>query len=143
MKSQRSNKELLGLAFKLAVQAHGNKVDSLYGRPCIEHVVRVAGCFNSDKKMMVALLHDALEDGGLSCFQLERCEFPQDVIDALLAISRQIGETYFEYIERCKSNELARQVKIADLNDRVYDEDFPPTKYLDSRYRKAIKILTA
>ena len=37
-----------------------------------------------------------------------------DVADAVNAITKRNGETRAQYIERCKSNEHARDVKICD-----------------------------
>ena len=87
----------------------------------------------------VAWLHDVLEDTNVTRKDLEAAEFPTEVIEAVVAITRNDGETYLDYIQRCKRNPLARMVKIADIRDNLSDM---PTDTMIVRYGRALEILT-
>lgn len=75
--------------------------------------------------MVVAVLHDVLED--TNCIIHHHRLFPfeqdmaltQEVEMALVAITRQKGEEYFNYIKRVGANPLATKVKLADLADNL------------------------
>jgi len=47
--------------------------------------------------------------------------FPESVIDAVDAMTKNDGETYFSFIHRVALNEIAVDVKIADLTDNMSD----------------------
>lgn len=61
----------------------------------------------------VAYLHDVVEDTDCELYMV-RSNFGNDVADAVDAITKRNGETRAQYIERCKSNGYARDVKICD-----------------------------
>ena len=65
---------------------------------------------------VVALLHDTVEDqpDRITLDEIEEM-FGVTVRDAVDAISRRKDETYWQYIDRCSLNPIARRVKIADL----------------------------
>ena len=95
-------------------------------------------------EMTVAILHDFVEDGG----QVNALEYLRDevklsghIIEAVDAISRRDGETYFEYIQRVKANPLATRVKLADIEDNLTGRENPPKPSLRDRYEKAKRIL--
>lgn len=62
---------------------------------------------------IVALLHDILEDTTYDPLDLHK-EFGETICNAVLAMTKGFGEDYFSYIERVKSNDLARKVKLCD-----------------------------
>jgi (p)ppGpp synthase/HD superfamily hydrolase len=76
--------------------------------------------FNKDSYFCVALLHDIVEDG-YACFEelQQRFDLDDEQMAALDAITRRHEERYFDYIERCKQNEMAKTVKLADLQDNI------------------------
>ena len=109
----------------------------------MQHVMEVADGVRNPKARMVALLHDTMEDGNVSRELLESAKFPEDVIAAVEALTRppksEQKMTYQEYIEQVvKPNELARQVKIADLKSNLKDNDNPGQV---KRYERALKAL--
>ena len=71
----------------------------------------IFGCSNLG--VCVAYLHDVVEDTDCELYMV-RSNFGNDVADAVDAITRRNGETRAQYIERCKSNGYARDVKICD-----------------------------
>ena len=70
--------------------------------------------------MVVGLLHDILEDTDCTVEILNENGFDDEIIDAIVAITRRKDEhSYFDFIKRVKSNEIARVVKIYDLENNM------------------------
>lgn len=65
----------------------------------------------------VALMHDLVEDTDITLDDLRTHNFAEEVIAAVQLVTHLGTDTYADYVVRLKANELARQVKIADLND--------------------------
>lgn len=64
----------------------------------------------------IAYLHDILED--TVCTETELYEvFPKIIVKAVIDLTRKSNETYHNYLKRLKPNEMARIVKLADLNN--------------------------
>ncbi|MBO5681805.1 MAG: hypothetical protein J6T08_08855 [Lentisphaeria bacterium] len=100
--------------------------------------------FGDDRTCLVALLHDVVEDGYATFEELQnRFKLDTEQMAALDAITRRQGERYFDYIKRCKQNELAKTVKLADLryNIKRCVHDLPNRWGLLRRYDKAYDIL--
>lgn len=111
-----------GKAFNLARAAHTGQVDRS-GLPVIYHATRVASKFLAHADFFlasVAILHDVLEDTDVSEEDLRK-EFPKEIVDAVVAITRDEEETYKQYVKRCCENDAARQVKKEDINDNLLD----------------------
>src|SRR6516162_276932 len=110
--------DLLENAIVIAVGAHRGQRDR-YGAPYILHPLRVMGRVNSVTEKMVAILHDVVEDTKWTLEDLKREGFPNSVLAALDCVTKQEGEDYEEFVERSRSNPLARSVKLADLEDNM------------------------
>lgn len=132
-------KELIEKAEALARNVHAGQVDKT-GHPYIEHIERVAGSLTEYKQKIVAWLHDTIEDTEVTDLDLIDMGFGQDIIEAVIALTRREDETYEEFIERVKPNVIAKQVKIADLRDNLRD-GCPES--LQKRYRIALVTLGA
>lgn len=109
----------------------------------MSHIREVVDGVSSPEARMVAYLHDTMEDGGITTEQLRKEGIPERVIEAVNALTRPPPEerqmTYQEYIEKIvKPNELAREVKIADLRSNLKDNDNPGQV---KRYERALKAL--
>lgn len=107
-------------AFDLALQAHKNQVDKC-GEPYFLHPMRIAAYFqelDDADAAIVALLHDVVEDTWVSLGFLED-RFPENIVDAVDAITRRDGEQYKQYIRRCIQNDIARRVKKQDVLDNL------------------------
>lgn len=66
----------------------------------------------------VALLHDTLEDTDTTYEEL--CEeFTTAIADHVLLLTKKKGQSYFDYIDQLKYNEVCRNVKKADLLDNM------------------------
>ncbi|WP_311078147.1 HD domain-containing protein [Paenibacillus polymyxa] len=136
----------LSKAISIAANLHAGQLDK-GGNPYILHPLRVMLKMDDNTSMVVAVLHDVLEDTHFSIHEAdaEESEFSDEVIGALKAITRKKDESYMEFIRRCKQNELARKVKIADIKDnmdlsRIEDPTEEDVKR-NRKYGKALKEL--
>lgn len=106
-------------AIFLATSAHKGQKDK-QGLPYILHPLRVMLKLNGPLAQMVAVLHDTLEDTPVTLGMLRLLNYPREVVDAVVAISRMKRvENYTDYIERCRKNNLARLVKLVDITDNL------------------------
>ncbi|MHB0943363.1 HD domain-containing protein [Paenibacillus sp. ALE1] len=134
----------LNKAISIAVTMHNGQVDK-GGNPYILHPLRVMMKMQSNEEQIVAVLHDILEDTTMTEEKLLE-DFTGQIIDAVIALTRLENETYWEFIARCKQNELARKVKIVDIEDNMDLSriEQPTKKDYDrvNKYKKALKELT-
>lgn len=108
----------LDRAIQIAVEAHQGQKDKA-GAPYILHPLRVMLHMETEEQMMVAVLHDVVEDSHWTLIDLQREGFPEQVIEAVDHLSRRDSETYDEFIDRIKGSMLAIKVKLADLEDNM------------------------
>ena len=107
--------ELTIRAMQTAYIAHMGQADKA-GVPYIFHPYHVAEQMTDEYAVCAALLHDVVEDTGLSLCDIER-QFGPETAAAIDAISRREDEPWGKYLERVKHNPIARAVKISDLID--------------------------
>lgn len=118
--------ELLDKAIALAQTAHANQVDKA-GAPYIDHPLRVMNSLNSYTEKIVGVLHDSIEDSELTLEDLENAGFPDEVLEAIEAITKRPQEDYQIYLNRVMGNAIllrrryanALRVKIADMLDNM------------------------
>ena len=108
----------LDRAIFIAVQAHAGQVDKA-GQSYILHPLRLMLKFNSADEMMVAVLHDVVEDSSITLDELRASGFSDVVVDAIASLTKKSGESYEDFILRVSRNELARKVKIEDVKDNL------------------------
>ena len=131
-------------AIIIAYNAHINQKDRS-GLPYILHPIHLAEQMDTEEECIVALLHDVVEDTEVTFKELEK-DFSKTIIDALKLLTHDKETDYFEYIEKIKSNPLAKKVKLADLKhnsdetrlENITEKDITRNK----KYVKAIKILS-
>jgi hypothetical protein len=127
----------------MAVLYHEGQLDKA-GQPYYLHALRVSGAGKTTEEQVLEAIHDLLEDTQVAPAALRYC-FGDDMMVALAAITREPGESYWQYIERCGRNSLARAVKINDLRDNLGRVDSLPDQKeaegLASRYVRALKQL--
>lgn len=129
----------------IARAAHAGQVDKS-GHPYIEHPARVAESVQGDELLeAIAWLHDVVEDTNVQLVDLQQ-QFPQDVVDAVDAITHRPHEPRSEYYARVRSNRLALLVKRADIADntdpaRIALLDAPTRARLAAKYDAALKAL--
>ena len=118
----------------MAKKAHEGQLDKA-GKDYIGHPEYVASLFETPKEKIIALLHDTLEDTDLSPECIKK-EFGEQVLEAVVVLTKRKGEEYFSYIERVKAHPLARRIKIADLNHNIQIERLAHPEKRDYQRRK-------
>lgn len=108
--------------------------------PYFTHVEGVANSFAPGEQtmMMIAYLHDVLEDTSLTAQALLGLGIHPSVVEAVVAITKVEGEEYFAYLARVKANAWATRVKIADI---LYNLSDTPSRNQVKKYAKALKFL--
>jgi (p)ppGpp synthase/HD superfamily hydrolase len=134
------------LAKRVAEKYHAGQVDK-GGNPYISHPAAVASSVSTDEEKAVAWLHDVLEDTSCSLEELKAFGFSDSVLDAVVVLTRDKDEDYFDYIKRLQKNRLARVVKIADLKNncdltRIKNPGEADYKRIE-KYKAALKMLKA
>lgn len=117
-KDSEDTEDLLELAASIALRAHAGQKDKS-GRPYFLHPFRIAMKCLTDDEIMVALLHDVIEDSDFDAVRLRAEGIPENVVEAVETITRKEGESYENFIMRIKDNSLARRVKLIDLEDNL------------------------
>ena len=112
------NTEMTQRAERLMLEKHKNQLDKA-GEPYCNHPLHVAEQMEDEVTTVVALLHDIVEDSDIAFEDLERMHFPEDVIEALIYLTHRPDIDYFDYIEKIGENEIARKVKIKDLEHNM------------------------
>jgi len=137
-------KQLLKTAIKLAESAHRGQVDK-GGNTYINHPKRVMDNVKELDEKIVAVLHDTIEDTNLVTTILEETGFPPHIVEALVAITKNKGESYEDYIQRVIKNPLALVVKIADMEDNMNMSRIPNPTERDierlAKYERFLPIL--
>lgn len=106
------------IALEIAERAHRGQKDKA-GKEYIEHPKRVADKCDAAEERIVALLHDTIEDTDVTPEFLTENGFPEDIIDAVLSVTRREGESYEDFVRRAGQNPVGRQVKLHDLEDNM------------------------
>ncbi len=135
-------------AYAIAKAAHFGQVDKA-GVEYLNHTVTVAlGVADDISAVIVALLHDVLEDTNYDFDDLKSAvPLNSEEIDALKLLTHDKNIPYFEYIEKIKTNKLATKVKIADLQHNSDLSRIPENSRTDKdlarveKYRQALQIL--
>jgi hypothetical protein len=103
-------------ALQIAARAHEGQVDK-HGQPYILHPLRVMAAVEGDEARIVAILHDVIEDTSVTAEDLRREGFGEEILAALDRLTHRRDEPYADYVIRCKGHDIARRVKLADLED--------------------------
>lgn len=130
-------------AVEIALDAHRGQTDKA-GKPYIMHPMTVAANMKTTDGIIVALLHDVVEDSDITLDDLKK-EFTPNIIEALQLLTHDDETEYFDYIREIKSNVLAKSVKIQDL---MHNSDISRLKNVTQRdidrlnkYKKALDFL--
>ena len=134
------NSSRLSKAIGIAALAHSGQRDR-QGEPIILHSLRVMLTV-SQRARTVAVLHDVIEDTGMSAEDLSALCGARAEGAALDLLTRDPSDDYAEYIEKIATsgNHLAVEVKRADLWDNLRPCPKCPGS-LRKRYVNAIKRL--
>ena len=135
---------LIEKAIAIAVEAHKGQEDKA-GDPYILHPLRVMFQMETREEMVVAVLHDVLEDTPITPDQLRENGFSETVLEALDSVTKRAGETYEDFVRRAALHPIGKKIKLADLRDNMYlsrleeitDNDIKRVK----KYHGALKII--
>ncbi len=132
-------------AIKIAAQAHQGQKDKA-GAPYILHPLRMMMRLKTEAEMITAILHDVVEDTDWTIEKLRENGFSEEVLEAVECVTNREGESYEQFIERAGKNPIARQVKIADLEDNMniqrIGEISPKDLERLEKYHKSWSVLT-
>lgn len=126
----------VGVARELATLFHSGQKDK-GGHPYTEHLKSVASFVVSEDEKTVAWLHDIVEDTDMTLEQLTEYGFPENIIEAIDAITMREGEDRKTYLLRVAGNELATLVKIADLDNNMDLSRLNPNNITPKDYERA------
>lgn len=101
-------------AVELAAKHHVGQVDK-GGSPYILHPLAVMLSVDSNDEKIVAVLHDIIEDTSVTADDLRSEGFSEQIIEAILALTKHKGESRIEAAHRAAANPIARVVKLADV----------------------------
>jgi (p)ppGpp synthase/HD superfamily hydrolase len=107
---------MLGRAIEIAAVAHSGQVDK-GGKPYILHPLWVMDRVRhlGEDAMIVAVLHDVVEDSDWTLVKLASEGFSLKVIQALTLLTHDKDTDYDEYIKAISTNPIAKAVKLRDL----------------------------
>ena len=118
--NQKESEEL-SKAISIAMEFHkGQKRED--NSPYILHPMRVMLQMDTATEMIVAILHDILEDTTCTLaylIQKNVCVRSGLMLEALKVLTKKENQSYSEYIENICPNHLARKVKRADIRDNL------------------------
>ena len=86
-----------------------------------------------DKGGVPYVFHPFHVDTPMTAEELREEEYPETVIEAVLALTRHEDEPYLDYIDRLKTNPIAKKVKLADL---AHNSDQTRVPNADSRIHR-------
>jgi len=89
-----------------------------------DYIIHLQGVVKLIRKDMIGLkivawLHDILEDTPMTKEKLLKLGFDKGLIKSVVIITREEDENYLDYILRCSKDEIAKEVKIADLTNNL------------------------
>lgn len=130
-------------AIAIAAKVHEGQKDKA-GATYILHPLRLMMKMSSETARIAAVLHDVVEDGsGWTRERLKAEGFSDEIVSAVDGVTRRNDESYEEFIDRLAGNALAREVKLADLEDNMnilrLDELTPKNLERLARYHRAWK----
>jgi (p)ppGpp synthase/HD superfamily hydrolase len=132
-------------AISIAALAHRGQKDKV-GSPYLLHPLRMMLRMKSEASMMAAVLHDVVEDTDWTLEQLREQGFSDEVLEAVECLTHRNGESYEEFIGRVQKNQIAQQVKIADLEDNMNIKRIGQISPKDlerlEKYHRAWRVLT-
>ena len=133
--------QTLERAIAIAATAHAGQVDK-GGAPYILHPLKVMLRMSSLEERIVAVLHDVVEDCGISLEDLRMEGFSEAVLSAIESVTKVPGESYEDFVERAAQNPIGRVVKLADLEEnsdlsRIASPSWEDLERVE-KYRRAI-----
>lgn len=111
-------------AIELAAKYHARQKDK-GGQPYILHPLAVMAKVEGITAKTVAVLHDIIEDTPITAEDLQQEGFSQEIIAAVVALTKQEGMSREQAAIQARQNPIARLVKIADVSENMQIERIP------------------
>ena len=133
-------------AIEIALEAHKGALDK-GGNPYILHPLRLMLQMDSEEEMIVAILHDVVEDSEKWSFdKLQKEGFSKKIINSLRSVTKENeNEDYEKFIDRSVKDKIGRKVKIADISDNLdisrLKEETDKDILRINKYKKALEKL--
>ncbi|RON13624.1 HD domain-containing protein [Pseudomonas frederiksbergensis] len=136
--------QTLERAIAIAAAAHEGQLDK-GGAPYILHPLKVMLRVNTLEERIVAVLHDVVEDCGISFDDLRNEGFSETVLMAIASVTKVPDESYEAFVERAAQNPIGRVVKLADLEEnsdlsRIAQPSWEDLERVE-KYRRAMGVL--
>lgn len=116
-------------AWSVATNAHSGVLRKT-GEVYLNHPLRVAQRIQragfDEETIMIALMHDAVEDSDITLDDLYRLGFSDRVVSGVDAVTKRPGEAYPDAVERASRHLDGRIVKLADNLDNSSAEQLMP-----------------
>jgi GTP diphosphokinase / guanosine-3',5'-bis(diphosphate) 3'-diphosphatase len=100
-------------AIEIAASAHAGQFDKA-GAPYILHPIRVMLRMNTVDEMIVAALHDVVEDSNWTVDDLLAEGFSEQIVEAVGVLTKLPDESRQNAAVRAREHPIARAVKLAD-----------------------------
>ena len=132
-------------AITIAIKAHAGQVDKA-GQPYVLHPLRLMLKFETEVEMIVAVMHDVIEDSEFTQDDLKKFGFSESIVEAIDCLSKRNGENYDDFVLRVSQNNLASKIKVEDIKDnlditrlnKITDKDLKRVE----KYHRALKALS-
>ena len=125
-------------ALQLSFEAHKNQVDKS-GMPYVYHPFHLAEQMKTEETVIVALLHDVVEDTDYTLDNIRAMGFPDSVVKALALMTHDKSVPYMDYVAKIKDNPIAKAVKLADLK---HNSDLTRLEMVDEKALKRVEKYT-
>lgn len=108
----------LDKAIAFAVEKHTGQKDK-GGNSYVRHILRVMESMDCEDEMVVAVLHDVLEDTNAKVEDLQTLGCTESQVNSIMALTKREGQTKEDYCMGVMKSTVARKVKIADIEDNM------------------------
>lgn len=136
--------DMIQKAINIAIDAHDGQKDR-GGIAYINHPIYLSLMMETTTEIIVALLHDVIEDSDKYTLSDIVDIFGTIIANAVDCITKRKGEKYEDYLVRVKSNEISKKVKFADIRHNLHKERITEVdeKYerMAEKYDKALDFL--
>jgi (p)ppGpp synthase/HD superfamily hydrolase len=119
--SRAEDVETVAAARAIAYVAHRGQVDKA-GAAYIDHPRRVAERLTDPAQVAAAWLHDVIEDCDVSADDLGAAGIPDEVVEAVVLLTRTPDVPGQDYYAAIRENPIAGAVKLADIADNTDEQ---------------------
>jgi (p)ppGpp synthase/HD superfamily hydrolase len=116
-------------AMRIAVKAHEGQKD-WYGGDYVNHPMTVSSYCKTERGRIAALLHDVIEDTSVTADDLRLAGIGEDVVHAVICLTKLSGESIDDYHKRVIKSDMATEVKFADMRHNSDKSRFPPEDHI-------------